>query len=92
MQSLVEVHDESEVESLCTARVHHRLNNRNLRTMELDLATTERLRPRIPPGRLVVSESGIRSRHDIAAPRLAPASMRFSWRGTYACRAMSQRK
>ncbi len=66
MQSLVEVHDESEVGiALDSGAFIIGINNRDLRTMEVDLATTERLRPRIPAGRLVVSESGIRSRHDM---------------------------
>ncbi len=41
------------------------INNRNLQTFEVDLKTTLGLRPLIPTGRLVVSESGINERADI---------------------------
>jgi len=66
MACLVEVHDEEELE-----RVAHSdaaivgINNRDLRTLEVDFATFERLRPRVPDGRIVVAESGIRSREDV---------------------------
>jgi indole-3-glycerol phosphate synthase len=60
MEALVEVHDERELER--ALRQHPRLigiNNRNLRDFSVDLTTTARLRPLIPPDVLVVSESGI---------------------------------
>ncbi len=41
------------------------VNNRDLRTFEVDLATTERLRPLIPPEVTVVAESGILARADV---------------------------
>ncbi len=47
------------------------INNRDLRTFTVDLATTERLRPLIPPDRLVVSESGIQTAADVARLRRA---------------------
>ena len=40
------------------------INNRDLRTFVTDLAVTERLRPLIPAGKIVVSESGIQTRED----------------------------
>src|SRR6185503_5015499 len=66
MDVLTEVHDEPELERalLLDARIIG-INNRDLRTLEVDLATTERLAPGIPHGRLVVSESGIRNRLDV---------------------------
>ncbi len=60
MAAVVEVHTEEEVERAlrCGAKIIG-INNRDLRTFQVDLATTFRLRPRIPDGVLVVSESGI---------------------------------
>ena len=45
------------------------INNRNLRTFEVSLATTVDLLPRIPPGKLVVTESGILAPADVAKMR-----------------------
>jgi len=42
------------------------INNRDLRTFDVSLAVTERLMDRLPSGRIVVSESGIWTRDDIA--------------------------
>ena len=41
------------------------INNRNLHTFQVDLEQAIRLRPKIPPGCLVVAESGIRTRQDV---------------------------
>ena len=41
------------------------INNRNLDTMSVDINVTRKLRPLIPPGRIVVSESGIKEQGDI---------------------------
>jgi len=66
MKCLVEVHNEAEVEiALESGAEIIGINNRNLSTFEVDLATTERLRPLIPKGRIVVSESGIKTRNDM---------------------------
>jgi indole-3-glycerol phosphate synthase len=63
---LLEVHDERELEAaLATECDLIGINNRNLQTFATDLATTERLLPRVPAERLVVAESGIHSRADI---------------------------
>ncbi|MBM3154982.1 MAG: indole-3-glycerol phosphate synthase TrpC [Chloroflexi bacterium] len=66
MSCLVEVHDEAEVEVAMKsgARIIG-INNRDLTTFAVDLATTERLRPLIPSDRIVVSESGVKERADI---------------------------
>jgi len=63
---LVEVHNESEVEkALGSGAQIIGINNRNLRTFDVDIGTTPRLRRLIPEDRTVVSESGISSRKDI---------------------------
>jgi len=65
MDALVEVHDEAEVERALSAGADMiGINNRDLRTFEVDLATTERLRPLIPDDKVVISESGITGRAD----------------------------
>ncbi len=66
MKCLVEVHNEAELETALRsgARIIG-VNNRDLNTFAVDLATTERLRPLIPPDRIVVSESGIKDRSDM---------------------------
>ena len=70
MEPMVEVHDETEVKVALDsdARIIG-INNRDLKTFKTDLTTTERLRPLIPEDRVVVSESGIKNRNDIAKVR-----------------------
>ena len=70
MEPLVEVHNEAEVEiALKSDALIIGINNRDLKTFKTDLKTTERLRPLIPQDRIVVSESGIKNRNDIARLR-----------------------
>lgn len=67
LECLIEVHNESELHSLDLDSVELLgINNRDLTTFETDLRTSIRLRPLIPPGALVVSESGISSPADLA--------------------------
>ena len=69
---LIEAHDEAELErALALPCSLVGINNRNLRTLRTDLATTERLAPMVPPDRIVVAESGIATRADVL--RLAKA-------------------
>lgn len=66
MQSLVEVHSEEEVATALRAGAEIiGINNRNLKTFEVDLRTTEKLRRLIPPEIICVSESGIRDAGDV---------------------------
>ena len=72
MAVLVEVHDAAELEralQLQTPLVG--INNRNLRSFETSIQTTLDLLPRLPAGRLAVTESGIATREDVATLRAA---------------------
>ena len=72
MAALVEVHDAAELDlalQLATPLVG--INNRNLKTFEVNLATTLEQLPRMPIDRIVVSESGIHSSGDVALMRAA---------------------
>ena len=60
MDALVEIHDQGELETALDAGAEIiGINNRDLRTFETDLATTEGLAPLIPGDKVIVSESGI---------------------------------
>lgn len=66
MQVLVEVHDEEEVERALAFDAHIiGVNNRDLRTFQVDIENTARLRAMLPPGKVVVGESGIRDTADV---------------------------
>ncbi len=67
MDALVEVHTEAELETALAAGARLiGINNRNLTTFAVDLNTTLRLLPLIPSGCIVVSESGIETRDQVA--------------------------
>lgn len=74
IEALVEVHDEKELESAlsCGAGIIG-INNRNLNDFKVALDVSERLIPLIPEDRIVVVESGIKSRKDIDRLKTAGA-------------------
>ena len=81
LAALVEVHDEAELDRALTAGASLiGVNNRNLKSFTVDLATTERLAARIPrpvapaPSRLLVAESGIHTRADVERLKRAGAA------------------
>ncbi len=72
MDVLVEVHDAEELDqALELDGAMLGINNRNLRSFEVRLETTLELLPRLPEGRMVITESGILGRGDVSRMRAA---------------------
>ena len=64
---LIEVHDEAELERALKLRAPLiGVNNRNLKTLKVDLATTERLAALMPRDQMLVCESGLKTPSDLA--------------------------
>ncbi|HET6440125.1 MAG TPA: indole-3-glycerol phosphate synthase TrpC [Anaeromyxobacter sp.] len=75
LTALVEVHDEAEAEAALAAGARVvGVNNRDLRTFAVDLATSERILPALPADVLAVAESGVRSPADARRLRRAGAA------------------
>jgi indole-3-glycerol phosphate synthase/phosphoribosylanthranilate isomerase len=71
MDAIVEIHGEEELaRALALNAEIVGINNRDLKTLKIDLAVTERLAPMIPSDTVAISESGISTRADVH--RLAP--------------------
>ncbi len=72
LDALVEVHTAAEVALAIAAGADLiGINNRDLQTLHVDLETTRRLRPLIPPGVVVVSESGLETRDQVVTVQRA---------------------
>jgi len=72
LQALVEVHSETELEAALKAGAEIiGINHRDLKTFQMDMGLAERLRPLISKGKVVVAESGIHSREDVARMKRA---------------------
>ncbi len=67
LDALVEIHDEAELETALQAGAAViGINNRDLRTLAVDLETTSRLAPLVPPHKVLVSESGYTQRGQLS--------------------------
>jgi indole-3-glycerol phosphate synthase len=67
MESLVEVDDETQVKLASAAGAEIiGINNRDLKTMKVDITRTARIAPLVPEGVVLISESGIRMPNDVA--------------------------
>jgi indole-3-glycerol phosphate synthase/phosphoribosylanthranilate isomerase len=76
MDALVEAHDEVEVRrAVALGAPIIGINNRDLRSLTVDLGVTERLASLVPSDRILVAESGIETRQDV--DRLAPHADAF---------------
>jgi indole-3-glycerol phosphate synthase len=68
LEALVEVHDEAELEAALEAGAEIvGINNRDLKSLQVDLETTLRLAPRVPSDKVLVSESGYSRGEEVAA-------------------------
>lgn len=74
LSALVEVHDERDLQAALSAGARILgINNRNLKTFKVDLATSERLLPLLPEQVRAVTESGVRTAEDAKRLRAAGA-------------------
>jgi indole-3-glycerol phosphate synthase len=65
LEVLLEIHEEDELSHICDNVDIVGVNNRNLKTFEVDMEKSIRLSGKIPAGKLKIAESGIRSVGDI---------------------------
>lgn len=66
IEPLVEVHSASELKLALSVGAHAiGINHRDLKTFQIDLSLSEQLVPMIPPGKLIIAESGIQTADDV---------------------------
>jgi len=66
LETLVEIHDEDDLKFAINSNSKLiGINNRDLKTLKVELGTTERLAQKIPKDRIIVSESGILTKEDL---------------------------
>jgi len=66
MQTLVEIHSKEELEKVSNIEFDMLgINNRNLKTFEIDIKNTEKLLKYVPENKVIISESGVENREDI---------------------------
>lgn len=81
MDAIIEVHDQRDLDKALGVDAEIiGINNRNLKTLEVDLGITRELAAKIPAGKVVISESGVREPEDVAS--LASAGIRAVLIGT----------
>ncbi len=65
LEALLELHDESELNHICDATELVGINNRNLKTFEVDIDNALKLAAKIPSDKIKIAESGIKSAGDL---------------------------
>lgn len=81
MDTVVEVHDQRDLDKALGVDAEIiGINNRNLKTLEVDIGTTRELAAKIPAGKILVSESGLREPEDVGS--LVPAGIKAVLIGT----------
>jgi indole-3-glycerol phosphate synthase len=71
LETILEIHNEKELDHCCDEVTMIGVNNRNLETFEVDINTSLSLIDKLPKGRTVISESGISSHETILTLRAA---------------------
>ncbi len=74
MEPLIEIHDEEDLAKLLASECFDSINliginSRDLRTLDTDLSNVQALRQRIPSGKIVIAESGVRTPADLSRLR-----------------------
>ena len=75
LQSLIEIHDEADLKKALKLKSRlFGINNRNLKTLEVSLETTKILAPQIPKDKIIICESGIKTKAEITEMKSHGAS------------------